>query len=470
MRPQNAVARDRLDALLRRTAPCNAISLANTLDVSVPTIHRMIKERGEQIIRQGATKNTKYALRRSLRGLSNPIPIYCVGSDGHGKSIGNLDLIAPSGALMNMHAIGWPDTRDNHGWCLGLPYPLYDMSPQGFIGRNFARQITADLGVPDNPNDWSDDDIIYALSLKGADCSGNLIIGDAAYRVWLKSRTLSPNLLEQDKLPDQYNKLANIATSCGMVGSSGGGEFPKFTASRILSGAKTSHVIVKFSGADESSTVQRWADLLICEHLALTILTEHTNLPSASTRIIRGHGRTFLEVERFDRVGDFGRRSIVSLSALDGAFVGSGNSPWPELVRKLADLTILPIGLIERTLVLWWFGKLIANSDMHLGNLSFQFEAIPNSKPTLELTPSYDMLPMFYAPLSGGEIPNRDFTPTPPLPRDQAAWAIAFKAALEFWRVASMDNRISKPFRNICEQNYTKLVHIGNHFIPNPFE
>jgi len=46
------------------------------------------------------------------------------------------------------------------------------------------------------------------------------------------------------------------------------------------------------------------------------------------------------------------------------------------------------------------FGRLIGNSDMHCGNVSF-FMSPGNP---LALAPSYDMLPMMYAPVAGAKI------------------------------------------------------------------
>ena len=96
---------------------------------------------------------------------------------------------------------------------------------------------------------------------------------------------------------------------------------------------------------------------------------------------------------------------------------------------------------------------------MHLGNLSFQFDAgvgsdIPSS---LRLSPAYDMLPMMYAPLSGGEVPQRQFIPQLLLPREAEAWKLAFSAALTFWKAASEDMRISAVFRSICQENIQQL-------------
>ena len=41
-------------------------------------------------------------------------------------------------------------------------------------------------------------------------------------------------------------------------------------------------------------------------------------------------------MERFDRVGELGRRGLVSLAALDAGFAGMGGRPWPEIATALA--------------------------------------------------------------------------------------------------------------------------------------
>ena len=78
---------------------------------------------------------------------------------------------------------------------------------------------------------------------------------------------------------------------------------------------------------------------------------------------------------------------------------------------------------------LWWNGRLIENTDMHLGNRSFRV-GLP-----LRLAPTYDMLPMMYAPLPGGEVPAREFVPALPLPTQRMTWLAACAAAIEFWTV-----------------------------------
>jgi hypothetical protein len=88
---------------------------------------------------------------------------------------------------------------------------------------------------------------------------------------------------------------------------------------------------------------------------------------------------------------------------------------------------------------------------MHTGNLSFRPQG------TLVPAPAYDMLPMLYAPLPGGEVPQRAFEPPLPLPPQRAAWSSACTAALAFWDGAATDERISAAFRAACKANGRRL-------------
>jgi len=60
------------------------------------------------------------------------------------------------------------------------------------------------------------------------------------------------------------------------------------------------------------------------------------------------------------------------------------------------------------------------------------------------------MLPMLYAPLPGGEVPQREFTPVLPLPSQRDGWREAGAAAIEFWERAGNDVRISTPFESFA--------------------
>ncbi len=140
-----------------------------------------------------------------------------------------------------------------------------------------------------------------------------MIVGDAACELWLATKAAPSAPITEAATSTHCPALADHAVSAGSAGSSAAGEFPKFTARRALAGSMTPHVLVKFSGADASATVQRWSDLLVCEHLALAHAAALPGLVVARSRILQAGGRTFLVVERFDRHGDAGRSPLCGL-------------------------------------------------------------------------------------------------------------------------------------------------------------
>jgi hypothetical protein len=442
MRPRLEAARERLDAVLARQRGASAGELAQALSVSVPTLHRLLREAGERVVAAGRARRTRHALRRPLRGDLGALPVYAIDEAGSIAPAAALSLVQPQGSLMTLPP-GWPvPAASADGWWDGLPYPLEDMRPLGFLGRAFARACHAVLGVPQDPSEWSDDDTVHVLSRRGWNTVGNLIVGDAAGAIWLERKARPDEPLRPAALGRRYAQLAQEAITAGVPESSAAGEFPKFVALRERSGSATPHVLVKFSGAGASAAERRWADLLVCEHLALETMSEMPDIDAARSRIVQSAGRTFLEVERFDRHGAHGRSPLVSMETINAAFLGDATSDWTRLAARLAALRLLDARDAQRIELIWWFGRLIANTDMHLGNLSFH----PRDG-IFALAPSYDMLPMLFAPLPGGEVPVRNFDPPLPLPAQRPAWRAACEAAVAFWRRATGDARISESFR-----------------------
>ena len=452
MRPRNQQARDLLLPTLRRMPRATVPELAAVLGVATPTLHKLLREcPAGSVVSGGRSVRTRYALRRPLRGSLADIPLYAIDAAGNPALLSNLALIHPQGTQLRLEQTGWPvppEARD--GWWDGLPYLLYDIRPQGYLGRSFARVEHLNLGVSPDPEEWTDDDIVYALSQAGADTPGNLILGDTAYGRWQRSKVDAGEPVGGIAIGRHYVQLAERTLANGIAGSSAAGEFPKFAALRRDAQA-TPHVLVKFSGAGESAAEQRWSDLLVCEQLALDCAARMPNVSSASTRIVQHAGRTFLESERFDRVGLFGRLPTCSLEIVAAAFVGSKLGDWPALATLLQRKGLLAAESVRQIELLWWFGQLIANSDMHLGNLSFRVS------PVLTVAPAYDMLPMLYAPQRGGEVPAKAFDPPLPSFAQGEVWRAAATHAIEFWQQASDDHRLSEPFRATCAANAQRV-------------
>lgn len=448
MRPRNQQARDQIPMLLRRQPGARAAELATLAGVSQPTLSRMLKELAGEVLALGQGPRRRYYGRRSLRGQAGSFPVYAVDREGRAAQVGSLELVAPEGAVLDVAAMGWPvdeEFRDGH-WP-GLPYPLQDMRPQGFLGRSFARHVAATLGVSDNPRDWSDDDVLHILTQRGVDTPGNLIVGDGALQRWLAAKSELPGLIPEAEVETVYARYADQASALGAVGSSAAGEFPKFTALRALAGSETPHVIVKFSGAEATGTVRRWADLLCCEHLALEHARRLPGVSAARSRLLQVQGRTLLEAERFDRHGLHGRSALCSLEPLDAALLARTREDWGVIAAALRAQGWITADTERQIRLVWAYGRLIGNTDMHKGNLSF----VPGLP--MAMAPVYDMLPMMYAPLGGGELPRVAYAPGLPAPREREVWLEAAAAALAFWESAAQDARISAEFRVVCASN-----------------
>lgn len=419
--------------------------LLRRLGVSRPSLMRAIAELGGQVVTRGRARRTAYAARRAVRGNAGPLPLYRVDAAGRAHEAGLLEPIYPEGCAMRFtEEFPWPlDGEMTDGWFGSVPYFLGDMRPQGFLGRNFAHQYAALLQVDEDVKRWGEDDVLHALSVLGWDQPGNYILGEQALRRFLQEQQNGSHFLSDDEVATTYPQRALQALNFGMADSSAAGEFPKFTAHRLLN-QKPVHVIVKFSGADGSPQEQRWSDLLVCEHLALTTIADTLALSAASSRIWQISGRTFYEVDRFDRHGEFGRSGVCSWLELNAALFGL-TGPWSDGAQALLKREFLTTETAQQINLLEHFGRLIANTDMHDGNLAFL--------PGLTLAPAYDMLPMLYAPQGGVELTARKFAPALPVPRERNNWIRAAEAALVFWRRAQEDRRISDEFRTICSVN-----------------
>ena len=413
-----------------RRGPQNAHSLMNSLGVSQPTLSRALKTLGEDLVSFGAARSIQYALRDSARWELHA-PIHRVSSEGNLLPLGRLIPVCPNGFVMEQS-----DGIRLHAE--GLPWWLFDMRPQGYLGRAYNQQHGARLGLPARLADWGDTHVLRALLLQGEDLPGNLLVGEAARELFVNAPMPQPIALAGKE--QAYAELAAAAARGEHHGSSAGGEQPKFTAYAQFEEGPA-HVIVKFTAQTDNPISQRWRDLLQAEHLALEVLRDHGLAAAWST--IHDHGpQRFLEVRRFDREGVRGRRALFSIGALDAEFVGSA-STWPQVVRALAKEGIVEPEAMVGTNVLWAFGTLIGNTDMHGGNLSFMSE---HGRP-YQLAPAYDMTPMAFAPTAGGDLVQRQLLLNIGSDVPAEAWHVALPLAEEFVRRLRACDALSDGFQ-----------------------
>jgi hypothetical protein len=352
---------------------------------------------------------------------------------------------------------GWFEGEFRDGLFPGLPWFLDDVRPQGFMGRAFGRRHAADLGIGEDPSVWSADQIVIALVLRGEDLLGNFVLGDAALERAQRLMLRQPEGIPESDRSSRYATLAAAALAGDVAGSSAGGEQPKFTAAVIGSDGQIRRVIVKFSESVETPGGRRWADLLIAEHLAARHLSSN-GVPAAETEIVFSDGRCCLEVTRFDRVGAHGRVGFVSLQPLDAAHYGSRDR-WVDAADRLERDRWLSSEDADRLRLLWWFGGLIANSDMHFANAGLFLTRRP-----FALVPAYDMLPMLYRPSPTGEIVARELSPPLPAPAAVDLWRRAAAMAADYWRLVEQADGISRPFRDIAARNAEAVAVLRRRF------
>lgn len=436
-----------LTAIRQLGGTATSPQLQARLGISQPSASRLLAPllADGTLVAVGSARARRYLLPREVPGVGRQVPIHAVQPGGAVQFFGTLYPLAGDGF--------WMEEADRtHGQSArhdSLPWFLYDMRPQGFLGRGFV-QGHPGLQLPANLSHWSDDHILKALVNAGEDQPGNLIVGAAAFDRFhtlpAPQRSAAPVVTDPAA---QYPALALQALDQTAVGSSAGGEQPKFSAVR-----EGHAVLVKFSPADDSAASQRWRDLLVCEGLALQTLAA-AGVRAAHTVIEQAAGRVFLESRRFDRTPQGGRVGMVSLEVYDRQYIGQGTN-WVDTAQRsdragperLHADDVHSIGLLDA------FGALIANTDRHHGNLSLLLQ-----DHRWRLAPAYDMLPMLYAPVAGEVVP-RDFAAQPPRPtvHTLAVWPQARDLALRFWQAAAADERISAGFRAIAQVNQTLVA------------
>lgn len=438
MAPSQPIPADLLE-IIRRLQPVKAETLKKHFSVSQPTLSRWLKSAGDSVCRMGRTRGSSYARTRVLAGLGTQIPIYRVAPQGQHHEAGALHFIS-TGQV-------WLEPPRGPGRLFeGLPPFAEEMRPQGYMGRGFL-QRHPDLQLPPRISDWSNDQVLIALALRGEDCTGDLILGEESLSRYLATRV-------QEVHRDSYPERARTFLAEG-AGSSAGGEQPKFAVF-----TEDRHVLVKFADASAGSAGQRWRDLLACEHFALEAVRA-AGLDAARSQWFDLHDHRFLEVERFDRIGPRGRRGLLSLRAIDNEYIGLGTN-WTDVSSRLLADHLLSQEEVRRIRWLDTFGQLIGNTDRHLGNVSCFVEA-PDQ---FRLAPIYDMLPMIFAP-DGAHLANREFKPAPPTATNVDVWSDAARHALAYWDTLIASGDLSEDFRQRCaicrEQLAALIAHVPLH-------
>ena len=412
--------------------PATSKQLQSQAGLSQTAVSLQIRKAGDRILHKQDGRTRLYMLTCFAFNSGDRLPLYMVDAHGNSTTVACILPLAHGGFYVK------PDTRmpavllgeSGDGFYDDLPYFLDDLKPQGFMGRQIATELAHHTGeFPTDPRDWSTEHIGQYLTSNGDDLPGNFKVGHQAH---LRLRFPPLAFTEND-----YPTLADEALKGVKSGSSAGGEQPKFTA---FNSNRSAHVIVKFSPKGDDPVARRWRDILITEFHAVEALHKK-GFPAVEARLIEGGGRLFFESTRFDRVAEHGRLSLISLSAVDAEFTGIGAN-WPKVINALFERQLISKEHAYDAIYMWHFGRLINNTDMHLGNLSLAIDG-----DVFRLLPVYDMCSMGFSPKASEVIP---FSFTPPAKVD-AYFDEVKRTAYDFWERVSNDPRISIELRDFLE-------------------
>jgi hypothetical protein len=425
-------------AILATSGPTTSSQLQAQTHKSQATLSRAIQTLGRQVLTLGQGKKTRYGLAQTIRGLPAQQPLWRTNAQGQTERLGTLSFL--SGDWLHVQAQGAEYLM--RGQLLWFLAPL---RMQGFLGRAWAHQ----LGLDSDPERWSLEEVLTA-ALHCTDPIGAITLGESGIK---NSAADSVQRIVGDA---HYDTIAQNVSLTLPAGSSAGGEQSKF----LSCSPHGAPVLVKFSPPRGTPFGERWHDLLHAEALALKVLSDH-GIAVATTRIVETPQRTYLESIRFDCIGERarGRRHVVSLDAIHQHFIDGPRQNWAASCDALVTQKRLPANQAAMVRVIYDFGHLIGNSDMHFGNLSLWVPGTEQTK--FALAPVYDMLPMRWRP--DGFLGLHDYSPfgQDREVRQSAAGLPDPKAmARVFWQRLGGGNAVSK---DMCEvaQEMAGRIHPG---------
>lgn len=313
-------------------------------------------------------------------------PIRRIREDGRCDALGSYDADA---RRLILDRPGYPLLGPG-SWSVDgdLPSVFHDMAPDGFLAPCFAAWFP-ELGLPGDRARWSPAHVLTAVTRRGHDLPGNLVIGDESWeryrRIFDARRLPGP---PRDRARDAFPGLLASLHDEGLDGSSLGGQRPKFSL-RLEDGAG---LLVKLTPPLGTPLGQRWGDLLRMEAHCAAILGE-ASLPAVTSAYVEVGDRGYLEVERFDRLAGGGRRGTCTLWWLGAERYQEIADPMKVARHLVMERLLGPqdeAALCQAHL----FSAAIGNTDAHLGNYSLCVA----EGGAVSLAPLYDVTPMALAP------------------------------------------------------------------------
>lgn len=288
-----------------------------------------------------------------------------------------------------------------------LPWLFWDMCPSGFLGRRFA-QLFPELHLPDRDALWSAEHSLRALSQRGEDLSGNLIIGAESRARFERDfvPAIRSGALKRSDHATVVEEFLSNATSA--ASSSLGGARPKLVLHSVGSIAPRD-MLLKFTPPLDTELGRRWNQLLLLESLCARTLSQHgiaaVGASPETYQLLPGGRRGGLLLPRFDREPTLGRQGASTLYWL-ALSRNEFEKAAPEVMRSLATDGLVSDEDARTVSLVHQFSAAIGNNDAHLGNYGLVFDALGNAS----LAPIFDVTAMVFAPLAE-ELPDSRVAP-----------------------------------------------------------
>lgn len=330
-------------------------------------------------------------------------PIYVVREDGKLEQLGvwihaerRLELGIPGFPFLGPGSHTLEDE---------LPWIFWDMAPSGYMGARFAKRFP-ELRLPEKSQLWGADHALRALSERGEDLTGNLIVGDTSKARFFELAQLTRT--DQQLEADAYHLRAAFDESIDQGGSSLGGDRPKvamhFVSRDEGGGQRVLETLVKFTPPLETPAGRRWNNLLQMEAACAATLSVQ-GIAAAGSIYRPRDARGLLIVTRFDRTEAGGRVGAATLQWL-AASRGEAELSAPQVLASLHRDGLVDAEAVRSSDLVHAFSAAIGNTDAHLGNYGLTFDVTGVAR----LAPIYDVLPMVLAPRHD-ELPDARIRP-----------------------------------------------------------
>lgn len=347
--------------------------------------------------------------------MSQVTPIAIVREDGTVEELGRW---LGAERVLELDRAGFPFLGPGrHTIEAELPWIFWDMGPSGYLGRRFAKQFP-ELHLPESDSLWSANHYLTAISQRGEDLSGNLLVGERSRERYEQdfAPAIESGALKRSDVSKVVEEFLQDAASVGS--SSLGGARPKLVLHSV-GNAAPHDVLLKFTPPLDTELGRRWSQLLLIESLCARTLHQHgiasVGAPPATYQLLPGGQRAGLMLPRFDRRPPLGRRGAGTLYWL-AATRGEAELKAPAVMASLAAEGLVSEASTRTVELVHAFSAAIGNNDAHLGNYGLTFDA--EGKATL--APIYDVTAMIFAPLAD-ELPDARVTPrATPVPADVA--------------------------------------------------